>query len=79
MVGLQLLNTVTGDSNYGWLTLDYNALTGDVSVTQIGFQTVVNTAVPEPATSVLLLGLGAAGIAAYRRLRRDKIEKNTAA
>ncbi len=65
----------TGDLHYGWADITINA---DYSVTLRGFAyestagaTITAGAIPEPgAASLLLLGLGAGGMAAYRSRSR---------
>lgn len=65
-----------GNFQYGWADIAVNS---DYSITLRGFafETVPNTAIaagaiPEPATSaLLLLGLGAGGLATYRARRRE--------
>lgn len=66
-----------GNFQYGWADITVNA---NYSITLRGFafENVPNTpisagAVPEPATNVLLLSLGAAGLLAYRARRRQTV------
>jgi len=59
---------------FGWGTIEYNGTGEAFEITQGYFEntgaaiTVGQTAVPEPS-SLMLLGLGAAGLAAFRRKR----------
>jgi hypothetical protein len=70
-------------AHYGWLKFTTNTDGSSVTLDAMGYDTVAGqgitagegqaAAVPEPASSALLLACGAAGLAAYRR--RKKIQR----
>ncbi len=70
--------TVLGDGNhYGWAKITTNADASSLTLLAIGFNTVPgagilagSAVVPEPASSAALLGLGAAGLAIYRKRKQ---------
>lgn len=71
-------------NNYGWLKFTVNADATQVTLDAMAYNDIAGeailagqiSAIPEPATSAVLLGLGAAGLAAYRR--RKHIERAAA-
>ena len=74
----------TVSNTYGWLKFSVNADASTVTLLAIAYNDVAGegitagqiSSIPEPATSAALLGLGAAGLAAYRR--RKHIERAAA-
>ena len=69
------------DYNYGWVNINYDALTPTATITGFAFETTANTpiaagAVPEPST-VALAGIAALvmGGSAYVRSRRRREEE----
>jgi len=73
-VGLRIVNG--SDYNYGWMGVSFDDTNNQLTITDFAFESTLNTAIeagagasaiPEPATSTLLLAMGAAGVAAYRR------------
>ena len=64
-----------GNIHYGWLKMTVAANATSITLNQIAYNDVAGEGItagqtsniPEPATSAALLGLGAAGLAAYRR------------
>lgn len=74
--------TISGSIHYGWVKVTTNADASTLTFNAMGFNTVAGegitagqglTPVPEPATSTVLLALGAAGLVAYRQ--RKKIQR----
>jgi len=69
--------------SYGWVEAEYNDAANQMTLNRYGLEatadigTTAGAAVPEPASSVLLLAFGAGGIAAFRR-RRSKTVTTTA-
>ena len=71
------------DLHYGWANINFDTVSGTVSITEWAYQSTPDTpihiagtgavAVPLPTASSLgLLGLGAAGVMAWRKRRKDK-------
>ncbi len=73
-IGFRLTSGAT-DYNYGWVALSYNDAANTMTISEFAINSTLNqsitagqtSAVPEPATSALLLAAGAAGLALYRR------------
>lgn len=68
----QFTNTQTGMTHNGWLDVVVDS-GGSVSITGITVDTGNSGGVPEPS-SMALLCMGAAGVASYRRRRREPAE-----